>query len=129
MKPQHQENEARHFSRIQFSIPVSLSNPTNNQTWKTNLIDISLHGALISRPENWNGAIGETYQIDLFLGKDCNITMEVKAVHVEQESLGFSCMHIDLDSVTHLRRLVELNLGNEEILERELSELLHINDV
>ena len=129
MKPQHQETEARHFSRIQFSIPVTLSDPDNEQIWKTNLIDLSLHGALISRPANWNGSVGETYLIDLFLGKDCNITMEARAVHIEQESLGVSCLHIDLDSVTHLRRLVELNLGDEKILERELTELLHVNDL
>jgi len=125
----HSKNiESRHFSRIQFSIPVTLSNPDNSQVWKCNLIDISMHGALITSPENWNGKVGELYQIDLFLSKDCNITMEARAVHIEQQSLGFSCQHIDLDSVTHLRRLVELNLGNEEILEREFSELLHVND-
>ena len=28
------------------------------------------------------------------------------------------------DSVTHLRRLVELNLGNPDLLERELSALI-----
>ena len=128
MKQQHKNTEARHFTRIQFSIPITLSDPDNGQTWKSNLIDISLHGVLISRPTNWNGTVGDIYQIDLFLGKESNITMEARAVHIEQESLGFSCLHIDLDSVTHLRRLVELNLGNEEILEREFSELLHVID-
>jgi len=128
MKPQHQNTESRHFSRIQFSIPVTLSRPDNSQSWKCNLIDISLHGALISAPSNWNGVVGDIYLIDLFLGKDSNITMEARTVHIEPHSLGFSCQHIDLDSVTHLRRLVELNLGNEEILEREFSELLHVND-
>jgi len=128
MKLKHENTEARHFSRIQFAIPLTLLNPENKQTWRSKLIDISLHGALLSRPSGWKGAVGDIYQINLFLGKDCNITMEVRAVHIEQESLGFSCLHIDLDSVTHLRRLVELNLGNEEILEREISELIHVND-
>jgi len=128
MKLKQQITEARHFSRIQFSIPITILTPDNTQVWKSNLIDISLHGVLISRPSNWNGAVGEIFQIDLFLGKDFNITMEVKSVHIEQESLGFSCEHIDLDSITHLRRLVELNLGDEEILEREFNELLHVND-
>jgi len=126
MTQQSQNTDARHFSRIQFSIPVTLSN--TDQQWQANLIDISLHGSLISRPEHWKGKIGETYRIELFLGDDSAIIMEVKAVHVEPASLGFACEHIDLDSITHLRRLVELNLGNEEILERELSELMHIND-
>jgi len=128
MKLNKENTEARHFSRIQFAIPVTLSDPDNKHSWESNLIDISLHGALISSPQNWDGVVGETYQLDLSLGKDSIITMEVKTVHIEQESLGLSCLHIDLESITHLKRLVELNLGNEEILEREFSELLHVND-
>ena len=34
--------------------------------------------------------------------------------------------HIDLDSISHLRRFVELNLGDEQELERELGALLEI---
>ena len=30
---------------------------------------------------------------------------------------------IELDSIVHLKRLVELNLGDESLLERELTEL------
>jgi hypothetical protein len=45
-------------------------------------------------------------------------------VHHKDGHLGFRCDNIDLDSVTHLKRMVELNLGNEDVLERELGELL-----
>ena len=38
-------------------------------------------------------------------------------------SESFGQASIDLDSITHLRRLVELNLGDEKLLERELSHL------
>jgi hypothetical protein len=41
----------------------------------------------------------------------------------EQELLGFVCQYIDLDSISHLRRLVELNLGDGSLLERELAAL------
>jgi hypothetical protein len=34
------------------------------------------------------------------------------------------CKEIDLDSISHLRRLIELNLGDQEELERELGALL-----
>ncbi len=126
MTHQNDNNDARHFSRIQFSKPVSLSN--SNNTWQCELIDISLHGALMSRPDDWHGKVGETYQLELILSDDSKIVMEVKAIHIEQNTLGFACSHISLDSVTHLRRLVELNLGNEKTLERELNELLHVNE-
>ena len=37
---------------------------------------------------------------------------------------GLHCLAIDIDSVTHLRRLVELNLGDPALLEREVSALV-----
>ncbi len=125
---QSEKTDARHFSRIQFSIPISLSSINLQQTWQCKLIDISLHGVLISRPNDWTGDVGESYQIDICLGKDSTITMKINTAHIEQTSLGFTCIHIDIESITHLRRLVELNLGNKEILDRELNELMHVND-
>jgi len=44
--------------------------------------------------------------------------------YTEPERIGFACTHIDIDSAAHLRRLVELNLGNPELLARELSALI-----
>ncbi len=41
----------------------------------------------------------------------------------ENGELGLRCEDIDVDSITCLRRLVELNLGEPELLERELSAL------
>jgi hypothetical protein len=49
--------------------------------------------------------------------------MEVVLTRTQGELLGFVCRHIDLDSISHLRRLVELNLGDETLLERELAAL------
>ncbi|VAX04921.1 hypothetical protein MNBD_GAMMA20-584, partial [hydrothermal vent metagenome] len=43
--------------------------------------------------------------------------------HSENDHIGFRCEHIDLESISHLRRLVELNLGDAKLLDRELSAL------
>jgi hypothetical protein len=50
--------------------------------------------------------------------------MQGVITHVEGLYIGLACRNIDLDSVTHLRRLVELNLGDVALLERELSALV-----
>ncbi len=50
--------------------------------------------------------------------------MDVTLAHTEEDHIGFHCEHIDLDSVTSLKRLVELNLGDEELLEREILNML-----
>ena len=49
--------------------------------------------------------------------------MRMEIVHTEGPSMGLRCDSIDLDSVTHLRRLIELQLGDPALLERDLAEL------
>jgi hypothetical protein len=118
-------NEHRHHQRILFDSAASLL--FGDKTWQTKIIDISLKGALIQCPSDWNGKIGDkmTLQVHLDLDDRTNIYMHVRVAHVENQHIGFHCDDIDIDSITHLRRLVELNLGDEELLSRELS---HLND-
>ena len=49
--------------------------------------------------------------------------MEANLVHVQDEHIGFQYQNMDLDTATHLHRLIELNLGDEKLMERELAEL------
>ena len=56
------------------------------------------------------------------------VSMHVAVVHQEPEEIGLQCNAIDIDSVTHLRRLVELNLGDEAQLHKELSQLTRTFD-
>jgi hypothetical protein len=49
--------------------------------------------------------------------------MDTAVAHIEGTRVGLRCLHIDLDSITELRRLVELNLGDAAQLDRELHAL------
>ena len=116
------ENNQRKFTRIPFESKIHIV--STKDSWYCNLIDISLKGVLTTLPENWDGVKGEYFLLELLLNdSDVQIRMEVSVAHVEQNQVGFTCEHIDLDSITHLRRLMELNIANKEILGRELSEL------
>ncbi|HHH49016.1 MAG TPA: PilZ domain-containing protein [Gammaproteobacteria bacterium] len=115
--------ERRRFSRIGFDADVQLVDARGS--WRSQLIDLSLKGALVAAPQDWSGQPGEQFLMELVLGSDEEmlIRMEVSVSHQEDDHIGFRCEHIDLDSISHLRRLVELNLGNAELLDRELSAL------
>jgi hypothetical protein len=90
------------------------------------LDDISLKGALLECPEGWSGSLGERCHLTLLLGGEpaAKIIMEGHIAHIEGHRVGLACDSIDLDSITHLRRLVELNAGDPELLDRELGILL-----
>ncbi|OPE31101.1 PilZ domain-containing protein, partial [Pseudomonas aeruginosa] len=88
----------------------------------------SLHGILVGQPQDWNGDPQRPFEARLYLGLDVLIRMEISLAWARDGLLGFECQHIDLDSISHLRRLVELNLGDEELLERELALLVSAHD-
>ncbi len=118
--------EKRHFKRIPMDGPVELA--CADRQWQSRLLDISLKGALIITPANWEAVSAAECGLSLTLDDAIVITMHGAIVHTGNDHLGFRCDHIGLDSISHLKRLIELNLGDEALLERELSELTHSND-
>lgn len=116
-------SDKRQFSRISFDAPVTIQN--ENQQWLSKLLDISLKGALVLIPDNWESENQGEFKLSILLdNSDIEIDMDVILAHAEKDHLGFQCQHIDIDSITSLKRLIELNLGDEELLEREISNML-----
>lgn len=117
--------EQRHFTRIPFNTSATVISSRTGHKTMAELIDISFKGVLIRKPDDWQGLNGEHYTVHLQLaGDEIQINLAVIAVHHEGEHIGFKTDHMDLDTATHLRRLVELNLGDENLLEREFAELI-----
>ncbi|MGE5385546.1 MAG: PilZ domain-containing protein [Betaproteobacteria bacterium] len=112
----------RRFSRILFQSEALLR--TSEAEFGVNVVDISLKGALVKPKGAAYAGVGTNCTLLLVLGDpEASIRMETTVVHHQGENLGLACREIDLDSMTHLRRLVELNLGDAPILNRELSAL------
>ncbi len=116
-------DERRQYSRIAFAAPAQLI--VGGCRFDLLVIDLSLKGALVRLPEGIALAVGADCILRLELDETGErICMENTVAHVEARQAGLVCRVIDIDSVTHLRRLVELNLGDPELLQRELSALL-----
>ena len=117
----------RQYSRVAFHAPGRLV--FSIRALDTVVIDLSLKGALVQLPENDASLEAEAnppceLNIDLDDAESDRICMKVRIAHAHLGRIGLLCQDIDLDSVTHLRRLVELNLGDPDLLERELSALI-----
>ena len=92
------------------------------------IIDVSIQGVLLKLFENTDVEVGSDYQLEIPLGdRDEIISMDLELMHQDMNTLGLMCTYIDLESITHLRRLVELNLGDSELLERNFGALLNDN--
>lgn len=121
----------RTFTRILFSLDAKLT--VNQKEYPVSLHDISISGALIkcsnSTPftENQTGCLNFSLNDD-----DSQVSMKVTVVHVktaeDRIEAGLDCTSIDLPSISVLRRLIELNLGDDEQLNKELSELSYSDE-
>ena len=116
--------ERRAFTRIEFIHSAWLVTPDGHQR-PTQLQDISLHGALLSVTEPWPAGTGTPLQLRLSLdGHEQGIIMQARQRYHKSGSIGIECQQLDIESASQLRRLVELNLGDEALLLRQFAELL-----
>jgi len=120
------KTEHRHYARIPFHADVQLSFEQPKETLDAHLLDISLKGALVETDQP-NSPTYKTRSCEMTLtlsGRGMGITMQGSVAHQEGSFIGIKCQQIDLDSITTLRRLIELNRGDEALLDRELHEML-----
>ena len=112
----------RQFTRILFSIKAELN--VEDISYPVSIHDISLNGALVTAAQSEKSLKGKLGTLSFFLSDgESEVTMHIAVVHEHEDETGLQCNAIDIDSVTHLRRLVELNLGDSEQLNKELSQL------
>lgn len=117
--------EKRQFTRIAFDARARLRQGASD--WPTHLLDISLKGAMVSRPAE--AALDQDLPVSLYLllsDGETEIHMGGRVAHVSPTLVGVVCDHIDVDSASHLRRIVELNTGSEALLEREFDALVKL---
>lgn len=112
----------RHFSRVPFQAEVQLHLTGRELT--VQLIDIALKGALVQTETLQGLVIHEKCRLVLPLteGGD-SIVMAGRIVHLEDQQVGIECLDIDVTSLTRLRRLIELNTGDVDLMHRELLHL------
>lgn len=112
----------RQFTRILFSIKATLT--VEEHDYPVSIHDISLNGALVTKPESKSSLKGKLGTLTFHLNDNKSfVEIHIAVVHESDDEIGLQCNAIDIESVTHLRRLVELNLGDDEQLNKELSQL------
>jgi hypothetical protein len=112
----------RQFSRVPFEAEVELH--LSGRVIPAQLVDIALRGALV-QTETLQALVPQEecrLVLPLTEGGDA-IVMAGKIVHLENQHIGIECLDMDVSSLTRLRRLIELNTGDVELMNRELSHL------
>lgn len=115
-------NKRRQFSRVLLDFDATLG--IGGRLFPTSVIDISLKGVLLNRPPGWKQEDHRGLVLDIKLvNSGVTLHMQAEVAHAHEDLLGLRFTGMDMDSITHLRRLLELNLGDAELIDREVSAL------
>lgn len=114
----------RSFERFALSKPVNLT--YDHQVHPARLVDISLRGLLLATFDDVALALGQRLEIAILLDEEanCRIDMLGTVVHSVGRRVGVHALKLNLESSENLRRLIEVNLGDTERLERELGAMI-----
>lgn len=119
-----EQHERRRFERISFDAPTDLTQ--GEKSWAVKLLDISFKGILIEAPDDWDGDHEQLFHGAIKLSADTIVHMDLRLAHREGNHFGFLCRRVSIESMDHLRKIVELNLGDSTKLEREFRQLIEV---
>lgn len=109
----------RRFRRIPFEAEMLVV--VGDHGWSCQLLDLALKGVLLENPETLPLSQGTVAKLSLPLpGSKVVLNFEAELVHREGNRLGFKFLREDLETLTHLRTLLELNTGDPEGVRSEL---------
>ncbi len=105
-------DDKRRFSRVPFEGTARLH--INERLLPVELLDISVRGAQVRLPKgervNPNNECRLTLTLD---DSPIHLTLESQVRHTADDQAGLVFVLIDVTDMQHLRRIVELNLGDE----------------
>lgn len=122
--PDPASTERRRFQRIHLERAVQVS--AAGIARDCELVDISLKGALVETPGDWQPGLGTRVELLVVLGDEPGYCIRAggEVAHVRGSQCGIHLLGMDIASGENLKRLVEVNLGDPALLERELDAML-----
>lgn len=123
MAEQHWPKQRR-FTRIPFHVPAYIE--LRGEKLPCTLVNVSLKGALVELTSGSAPPAGSACAviIDLDPAGGARIRMDGDVAHQRGAYIGIRCDELDLESVQHLRRILEFNVGDESLVIREIGELV-----
>jgi hypothetical protein len=111
--------DERRFRRVPFATEAMLV--AGQRRLCCQLLDIALKGALLESAEPLPLPIGTRARLSIPLPESTiELDFDVELMHREGSHYGVKFLHEDLQTLTHLRTLLELNTGDPEGVRSEL---------
>ncbi|CAH1542808.1 MULTISPECIES: PilZ domain-containing protein [Vibrio] len=119
--------ERRRFSRIIYQVSALVEQ--SDLALQATIQDLSLHGLLL-RAENAN-SLESSLPVEVafsFAQSEQVMQLTADIIAVASNEIRLKIINIDIDSISQLKRFIELNVGNNELLNRELEYLSDLGE-
>ncbi|GLR02499.1 cyclic diguanosine monophosphate-binding protein [Vibrio hyugaensis] len=119
--------ERRRFSRIIYQVSALVEQ--SDLALQATIQDLSLHGLLL-RAENAN-SLESSLPVEVafsFAQSEQVMQLTADIISVANNEIRLKIINIDIDSISQLKRFIELNVGNNELLNRELEYLSDLGE-
>ena len=114
----------RRFTRVECKMKAFVQ-LDNVMIVEASILNISLKGAFFELPDYYLFQIGDKWQLKFILpNSDIKLQFKTEVVHSQKKLVGVKFIHIDIDTMIHLRSLLEGRTSNSVQVEREI-ELLY----
>ena len=77
-----------------------------HEAWSSEIEDISATGVLVGKPDDWTGAIGDVFMLDMLIGEELDIHVEARVARMTDTQLGFAYARIPEDKEVPLWNLL-----------------------
>lgn len=95
------------------------------RTLDAHLLDISLKGALVAFDRDVEPVSGEECTLSVYLNSsDIVLSFDSAVVHFHDNKTGLKFTSFDIDSMIHLRSLLELNTADPDQVRSELANFI-----
>lgn len=115
--------EQRNYRRLNFSSEADIT--IDNAVYRCDMVDLALQGALYRSERKLSLPLGGRTPLSIYL-PETQIRMQFigELIHQHGNFYGFLFVSEDDESIAHLRRLLELNFGDAELVDKEFSHWL-----
>lgn len=114
--------DRRKYTRVEFHAKAWVRQ--GSLSYEAGIVDVSLNGILLDTPDTYQIRADQPAEIVITLSENAVIKMRSQLIHSSNHIQGFRIESLDMDSICHLRRLIELNMNDPVAPERVLEELV-----
>ena len=117
--------ERRRFSRIIYQVPALIEQ--GNLAMQATIQDLSLHDLLLKVEDA--KPLDSLLPVEVgfsFIQSEQMMQFSAGIVSIAGNVIRLKISNIDIESISQLKRFIELNVGNNELLSRELE---HLSDL